>query len=336
MSQSFRRACEERSADARRCSPPLLPSIARQPTLSSEFHVQRTFGDENVAALIFGFLHPRDRVWATSACKQHLAHRPRDPTPWASDARMMYAGCELSCDELLFAAKLAEQAERYYVMVRLMWRLVDDNQARDLTLEERTLFTVAYKNVLLARCMSLRCIDNCIRSERSAEPVSSARLGLAEGYRERVAAEAGRLCDDMLLLLDALIARVRPDGVAQATEPHVFYLKCKADYLNHFAHLSHVPAPDLDAEVEAGYLAAVEAATQLAPSHPLRMATTLNWATKLADVRGRHEEAAELLKGMLTDVHAEMDHLDEESCKDTRIMLDHVTDTISHWLRGGA
>jgi len=324
MSQSFLCACEERSADTL-YTPPLSPTIARQSTLSNELHVQRTFGDENLAALIFGFLHPRDRVMATSTCKQHLAHRPRDPTPWAN-ARMYAVGRAISCDELLFTAKLAEQAERYDEMVRLMRRLVEDTETRDLTLEERNLFTIAYKKVIIARCTSLRCIDTCIQSEseRSAEPVSTARLDVARSYRQRVAVDAGRLCADMLRLLDTLIARVRPDGFN--IESHVFYLKCKADYLRHFAHLSW--APNLDAQVEAGYSAAVEVAKRLAPSHPVRIGTILNWATELAGVRGRHEEAAKLLNGLLEDVIAELPTLDEESYKDTRSMLDLVQETM--------
>ena len=59
-----------------------------------------------------------------------------------------------SVEELVFMAKLAEQAERYDEMVLCMRKVVKRNS--DLGTEERNLLSVAYKNVIGARRNSAR------------------------------------------------------------------------------------------------------------------------------------------------------------------------------------
>ena len=58
-------------------------------------------------------------------------------------------------DENIYMAKLAEQAERYEEMVEYM-KKVAAASVDDLSLEERNLLSVAYKNVVGARRASLR------------------------------------------------------------------------------------------------------------------------------------------------------------------------------------
>lgn len=72
------------------------------------------------------------------------------------------ASCDMSTRELVadlvYEAKLAEQAERYEEMVDKM-KKVALNQP-NLGLEERNLLSVAYKNVVGARRASLRIITS--------------------------------------------------------------------------------------------------------------------------------------------------------------------------------
>eukprot|EP00966_Prymnesium_polylepis_P202790 4698201-Prymnesium_polylepis.1 len=57
----------------------------------------------------------------------------------------------------IYMAKLAEQAERYEEMVKFM-KQATEASSQDLSLEERNLLSVAYKNVVGARRASLRII----------------------------------------------------------------------------------------------------------------------------------------------------------------------------------
>ena len=66
-------------------------------------------------------------------------------------------------------AHLAEQAERYEEMVDFM-KKVAEVSSEDLTLEERNLLSVAYKNVVGARRASLRIISAIEQKEETKGP----------------------------------------------------------------------------------------------------------------------------------------------------------------------
>ena len=68
-------------------------------------------------------------------------------------------------DDNVYMAKLAEQAERYDEMVQYMKEVASQSQS-DLTLEERNLLSVAYKNVVGARRASLRIIGSIEQKEK--------------------------------------------------------------------------------------------------------------------------------------------------------------------------
>ena len=70
-------------------------------------------------------------------------------------------------EECVFMAKLAEQAERYDEMVeevRKIAKMVNDQQ---LTVEERNLLSVAYKNVIGSRRASWRIVSSIEHKEES-------------------------------------------------------------------------------------------------------------------------------------------------------------------------
>ena len=61
------------------------------------------------------------------------------------------AMADSSRDECAYMAKLAEQAERYEEMVEFMETVAKSSQGEELSVEERNLLSVAYKNVIGAR-----------------------------------------------------------------------------------------------------------------------------------------------------------------------------------------
>lgn len=64
-------------------------------------------------------------------------------------------------------AKLAEQAERYDEMVTEMKKVAQMVHEQELSVEERNLLSVAYKNVIGARRASWRIISNIEQKEES-------------------------------------------------------------------------------------------------------------------------------------------------------------------------
>ena len=136
----------------------------------------------------------------------------------------------MSSDENVYMAKLAEQAERYDEMVEYMKKVASTSET-DLSLEERNLLSVAYKNVVGARRASLRIIGSIKMKE---EEKGTQRTKLVETYQSRVEEELNTICEDILGLLDSnLIAKA-----SSSAEATVFYLKMKADYYRYLAEFA--------------------------------------------------------------------------------------------------
>merc|ERR1719146_201123 len=103
----------------------------------------------------------------------------------------------MSSTEEVYMAKLAEQAERYDEMVEHM-KKVAESSGNDLSLEERNLLSVAYKNVVGARRASLRIIGSIEQKEREK---GSTNPPLVTNYKAKVEDELNRICEDILQLL---------------------------------------------------------------------------------------------------------------------------------------
>merc|ERR1719377_488389 len=116
-------------------------------------------------------------------------------------------------------AKLAEQAERYDEMVEYMKQVSVDSTS-DLSLEERNLLSVAYKNVVGARRASLRIIGSIETKEKEK---NSDKVPLVNTYKLKVEQELNAICKDILELLDTKLVTK-----ANGAEAKVFYLKMKA------------------------------------------------------------------------------------------------------------
>merc|ERR1712070_1293238 len=110
--------------------------------------------------------------------------------------------------------------ERYDEMVEYM-KQVASSATNELTLEERNLLSVAYKNVVGARRASLRIIGSIEAKEMEK---GSDRKTLVSSYKTKVEHELNSICNDILELLTSNLV-----PKAANEEAKVFYLKMKAD-----------------------------------------------------------------------------------------------------------
>jgi 14-3-3 protein epsilon len=226
-------------------------------------------------------------------------------------------------DDNVFMAKLAEQAERYEEMVEHMKAFAQ--QPNELGLEERNLLSVAYKNVVGARRASLRVISSILDKETAK---GSDKIGAIQAYKSKVECELENICNDILGLLDDSLIKTAKD-----TESNVFYQKMKADY---FRYLAEFKDGDVRKEIgdkakEAYSTATEEAARGLAPTHPIRLGLTLNYSVFLYEVQGETSEACTLAKQAFDDAIAELDTLDEESYKDSTLIMQLLRDNLTLW-----
>merc|ERR1712060_735148 len=223
----------------------------------------------------------------------------------------------------VYMAKLAEQAERYEEMVEYM-KMVCQDCAEDLSLEERNLLSVAYKNVVGARRASLRIIGSI---EQKEESKNGENLPQVKAYKAKVEEELNTICNDILSLLEKDLIKD-----ALMAEPKVFYQKMKADYFRYLAEFAKGEQKDSHSrKAEAAYTDATSAATELAPTHPIRLGLALNYSVFLYEVQTKQNEACTLAKQAFDDAIAELDMLDEESYKDSTLIMQLLRDNLTLW-----
>ena len=76
---------------------------------------------------------------------------------------------------------------------------------------------------------------------------------------------------------------------------------------------------------------ATEKATGLAPTHPIRLGLALNYSVFLYEVQAKSQEACDLAKQAFDDAIAELDTLDEESYKDSTLIMQLLRDNLTLW-----
>ncbi|WVZ10351.1 hypothetical protein V8G54_014881 [Vigna mungo] len=88
----------------------------------------------------------------------------------------------------------------------------------DLTVEERNLLSVGYKNVIGARRASWRIMSSIEQKEEAKGNEHNVKL--IKGYRQKVEEELSKICGDILTIIDKHL--VPSSGSAEAS---VFYYK---------------------------------------------------------------------------------------------------------------
>eukprot|EP00522_Entomoneis_paludosa_P001922 CAMPEP_0172471302 /NCGR_PEP_ID=MMETSP1065-20121228/67745_1 /TAXON_ID=265537 /ORGANISM="Amphiprora paludosa, Strain CCMP125" /LENGTH=476 /DNA_ID=CAMNT_0013229397 /DNA_START=52 /DNA_END=1483 /DNA_ORIENTATION=- len=170
-------------------------------------------------------------------------------------------------DTLVYRAKLAEQAERFDEMVSDMKDVA--KQPQELTVEERNLLSVAYKNVIGSRRASWRVVTSI---EQKGDPEKGP---VVKEYREKIETELVDICNDILsIIADSLVPN------SSSEEAKVFYYKMKGDY---HRYLSEFQVGETRKESAGGALDAYNAAstiasTELPPTHPIRLGLALNFS----------------------------------------------------------
>merc|ERR1712180_179972 len=225
-------------------------------------------------------------------------------------------------EELVQRAKLAEQAERYDDMAASMKAVTETGQ--ELSNEERNLLSVAYKNVVGARRSSWRVISSIEQKTEGSER----KQQMAKEYREKVEKELRDICNDVLNLLgEYLIAK------ASNAESKVFYLKMKGDY---YRYLAEVAVGDAKTAVtedsRRSYQEAFDISkSKVQPTHPIRLGLALNFSVFYYEILNSPDKACQLAKQAFDDAIAELDTLNEDSYKDSTLIMQLLRDNLTLW-----
>lgn len=228
-------------------------------------------------------------------------------------------------EEYVYKAKLAEQAERYDEMVEAM-KAVSQMGDIELTVEERNLLSVGYKNVIGARRASWRILSSIESKERSKG--NEKHESTIKSYRTQVENELKDICNDILSILDDHLVPASTTG-----ESKVFYLKMKGDYFRYLAEFKTASERKEAAEKSLlAYKSATDIAnTELATTHPIRLGLALNFSVFYYEVLNSPEQACSLAKNAFDEAIQELDTLSEESYKDSTLIMQLLRDNLTLW-----
>ncbi|KAJ2909169.1 hypothetical protein GGI21_002151 [Coemansia aciculifera] len=227
-------------------------------------------------------------------------------------------------DDYVYMAKLSEQAERYDEMVENMKKVAAEKQ--ELSVEERNLLSVAYKNVIGARRASWRIISSIEAKEKSKG--NEAHAVIVTKQRQVVEKELSDICKDILNVLDEYLLAGSTSG-----ESKVFFLKMKGDYYRYIAEFETTENRQKasEASLSAYKEATVTANTELAPTHPIRLGLALNFSVFYYEILNSPEKACHLAKQAFDDAIAELDSLSEDSYKDSTLIMQLLRDNLTLW-----
>merc|ERR1712110_1314622 len=178
----------------------------------------------------------------------------------------------------------------------------------ELSVEERNLLSVAYKNVIGSRRSSWRILSSILQ--------------------KKIEEELSTLCKDVLDLLDN---HLLPNS--SSDESKVFFNKMKGDYHRYMAEYSTNEARDNAAEeAAAAYKVAEEIAAEHIPTtHPLRLALALNYSVFLYEIANAPEKACSVAKQAFDNDISELDSLTEESYRDSTLIMQLLRDNLTLW-----
>ena len=227
-------------------------------------------------------------------------------------------------ENFVYVAKLAEQAERYEEMVEAMKNVAKLNV--ELTVEERNLLSVGYKNVVGARRASWRILSSIEQKEEAkGNDVSVKRI---KEYRQKVESELSNICSDIMTVIDEHLI-----PSSSAGEPSVFFYKMKGDYYRYLAEFKSGDERKeaADHSMKAYQSASTTAEAELPPTHPIRLGLALNFSVFYYEILNSPERACHLAKQAFDEAISELDTLSEESYKDSTLIMQLLRDNLTLW-----
>lgn len=227
-------------------------------------------------------------------------------------------------DSYVYTAKLAEQAERYDEMVDAMKKVAKLDV--ELTVEERNLLSVGYKNVVGARRASWRILSSIEQKEEAKGEEQNVRR--IKGYRQKVESELSEICSDVMMVIDEHLIPSSSGG-----ESTVFFYKMKGDY---YRYLGEFKTGDdgkeaADQSMKAYKTASTAAEAELPPTHPIRLGLALNFSVFYYEIMNSPERACHLAKQAFDEAISELDALSEESYKDSTLIMQLLRDNLTLW-----
>merc|ERR1711915_1114666 len=154
------------------------------------------------------------------------------------------------------------------------------------------------------------------------------KMDIIKDYKAKIESELVEICNDILgIIEESLIPNSTTD------EPKVFYYKMKGDFPR---YLSEFQTGDTRKESAGAALDAYKSASDIAssdlpPTHPIRLGLALNFSVFYYEILNSPDQACHIAKQAFDDAIAELDTLNEESYKDSTLIMQLLRDNLTLW-----
>ena len=188
----------------------------------------------------------------------------------------------MSVEEHIFLARVAEQAERFEDMVDFLAKVLDSKGA-DVTSDERTLLSVAFKNLISSKRAACRTIAAIEQNPKYAK-YASALLSYKQSIESKLTAD----CQSIVDMIREKVLSKNCDGESKA-----FFVKMVGDY---YRYIAENAKGALLEQVKQNALKAYNEANQitLPPCNPIKLGLALNFSVFHYEVMKNHKMACEL------------------------------------------
>lgn len=229
----------------------------------------------------------------------------------------------LNKEEYIYMARISEQTERFEDMLTYMKAVA--LLGEELSIEERNLLSVAYKNTVGSRRTAWRAISSI---EQKEEAKGSKHLQLLKEYKKKIEGELNQFCDDLLGLLESHLIKN-----STTAEQKVFFLKMKGDYHRYIAEYAQGNAHQTasDSALDAYKKASDSASQDLKTTHPIRLGLALNFSVFYYEVLNDPTKACNLAKQAFDDAIADIEHIEEDQYKDATTIMQLIRDNLTLW-----
>jgi 14-3-3 protein epsilon len=222
-------------------------------------------------------------------------------------------------EEQIYLARVAEQCERYDDMIDFLKVL--KTKKSDLTVDERNLVSVAYKNEVTTRRSAWRAIST-IASNAKYEHYA----GVLKKYNDQIVGEMENICKEVCHLIDSF------NKNAEEAESKVFFNKMKGDYYRYMAEVTTgEKLEEFKNSALSSYQQAKKEAEKLMISHPIRLGLALNFSVFYFEIMNQPKEACDLAKDTFENAINSIDDMKEDEYKDAAMILQLLKDNITLW-----
>lgn len=256
-------------------------------------------------------------------------------------------------------ASMAENAEDFDTMRKAMKKcveLVASNDKWAITDSQRSLLSVAYKNLTASYRQATRSLNSSINGEEPIikDPSDNVKWCQKE-YMVFLNAQLSEKCNEVINLLknnlidnefisskkseienekkrDEDFPKNVDSNLKQKVENQVFIQKMIGDYYRYLAELKlEGELEGHKAECKENYTSANDLAEWLPATHPTRLGLSLNFSVAKYEILGEKADACRLAKKAFDEAIQKLDLLDQNSYKDSTLIMQLLRDNLTLW-----